>query len=217
MRWSTMSPRDRRAVTWGGAVLALSFLYIWGVRPYREALTDARDQLETERATLSRERAAVATAQQNPQLQHVADSVMRTMGPRLFEGKDDVMASSELAAYIGDMAAQSRVWLQDAGTRPAIKSPEGIRTLRVEIRGESDLLGTLLFIQSLERGDKLVRIDRLDISKSARADAQDTEVLSIAATVSGFAVSDASIPAPAAAKSNITAAQANGTLGGIPR
>jgi hypothetical protein len=79
------------------------------------------------------------------------------------------------------------VWLQDAGTRPSLSSPDGVRTLRVEIRAESDLLGTLMFIQALERGDKLVRIDRLDISHSARADAKDSEVLSIAATVSGFA------------------------------
>ena len=34
-----------------------------------------------------------------------------------------------------------------------------------------------MFIQALERGDKLVRIDRLDISRSARADAKDSEVL----------------------------------------
>jgi hypothetical protein len=218
MKWSTMSARDRRAVTIGGSILAASFLFIWGVRPYRDALTEARDQLETERATLARERAAVTTAQKNPQLQHVADSVMRTMGPRLFVGKDDVMASAELAAYLGDIASQARVWLQDAGTRPAITSAEGVRTLRVEIRAESDLLGTLLFIQGLERGYKLVRIDRLDISKSARADAQDTEVLSIAATISGFAVGDgqatSGTPAP---RPSVTASQANGSLGSIPR
>ena len=187
MRWSTMSAKDRRAIVLGGSILALSFLYIWGVKPYQAALSDARDQLDTERATLAREKAALATAQAHPQLQHVADSMMRTMTPRLFEGKDDVMASSELAAYVGDAAEKSRVWLQDAGTRPSLSSPDGVRTLRVEVRGESDLLGTLMFIQALERGDKLVRIDRLDISRSARADAKDSEVLSIAATISGFA------------------------------
>ena len=54
MKWSTMSSRDRRAVMIGTLVLAPGLLLIWGVRPYRAALSDARDQLATERATLAR-------------------------------------------------------------------------------------------------------------------------------------------------------------------
>jgi hypothetical protein len=192
MKWSTMSPRDRRAVSLGGLVLLPALLYIWGVRPYQAALSDARDQLATERATLSRERAAILTARKNPQLQHIADSAMRVMRPRLFEGKDDVMASAELASYLGDVAQRTRVWLQDASTRPATPAAQnnGVRTLRVEIRAESDLQGALRFLQALERGDKLIRIDRLDISRVPRDD-KDMEILSIAATIAGFAVSDA--------------------------
>ena len=190
MRWSTMSPRERRTVVIGAAIVLAGFAVIWG-RMYRDALGNARDELATERATLARERAAVAMARHNPQLQRVADSAMRSMRPRLFEGKDDVMASAELASYVGDVARGARVWLADAGTRPATPASEGVRTLRVEIRAESDLQGVLLFLQGLERGDKLLRIDRLDISHAARSDEQDAEVLSIAATISGFAVSDA--------------------------
>jgi hypothetical protein len=197
MKWSAMSLRDRRAVIIGALVLLPGFLLIWGVRPYQAALSDARDQLATERATLARERAAVATARQNPQLQHLADSAMRTMRPRLFEGKDDVMASAELASYVSDVARKTRVWLQDAGTRPATPASDGVRTLRVEIRAESDILGAMMFLQALERGQKLVRIDRLDISRSPRADQKEAETLSIAATISGFAVGD-SIVTPAA-------------------
>lgn len=193
MKWSAMKPSDRRAVIIGAIILLPGLFYIWGVKPYLAALSDTRDQLATERATLARERAAVATALHNPQLQHIADSAMRTMRPRLFEGKDDVMASAELASYVGDVARHSRVWLQDAGTRPASPAAEGLRTLRVEIRAESDLLGTLTFLQGLERGAKLVRVDRLDISRAARVSDKEGETLSIAATISGFAVSDSMI------------------------
>ena len=203
MRWSAMKPGDKRAVILGALALLPFVLFIWVVRPYRAALSDARDQLEAERTALSRERAAVATARDHPQLQHAADSAMRTMRSRLFEGKDDVMASSELAAYLGDVAQRSRVWLQDAGTRPAVLSPDGVRMLRVEIRAESDLLGTLMFIQGLERGEKLVRVERLDISKSARGDDKNMETLSIAATISGFAVGDSTTAAVAMAKPTV--------------
>jgi hypothetical protein len=190
MKWSTMSSRDRRAVVLGGAVLLPALLYIWGVRPYQAALSDARDQLVTERATLARERAAILTARRNPQLQHIADSAMRVMRPRLFEGKDDVMASAELASYLGEVAQRARVWLQDASTRPAGPVTQGVRTLRVDIRAESDLQGALMFLQALERGDKLIRIDRLDISRVPHDD-KDVEVLAITATIAGFAVSEA--------------------------
>ena len=201
-----MSGRERRAIVIGAGVVLAGFALIWG-RMYRDALAAARDELATERAALARERAAVATARHNPQLQHMADSAMRAMRPRLFEGKDDVMASAELASYVGEVAQRARVWLQDAGTRRASPAAEGVRTLRVEIRAESDLQGALLFLQGLERGDKLVRIDRLDISHSARSDEKDAEVLSIAATISGFAVSD----------SMTTASIAGATVASVPR
>ena len=154
MKWSTMNQRDRRAVILGGVVLMPFLIFIWGVRPYIAALTDARDQLETERATLARVCAVVALVLQNPQLQQTAELSMRLMRPRLFEGKDDVKASSELAAYVGDVANRSRVWLQDAATRPAVAMSDGVRNLKVELRAESDLMGTLSLIQGLERGDK---------------------------------------------------------------
>lgn len=193
MKWSTMNSRDRRAVVYGAIVLLPGLLFVWGWRPYQAALSDARDQLATERATLVRERAAVATARHNPQLQHIADSAMRAMRPRLFEGKDDVMASSELASYVGDVARKSRVWLQDAGTRPSSPASDGVRPLHVEIRAESDIVGTMMFIQSLERGEKLVHIDKLDISRSARVNEKDGETLSIAATLTGYAIGDSTI------------------------
>lgn len=184
-----MSAKDRRAVLIGVLVLAPALAYIWGVRPYFAALGEARDELITERSALAREQAAVITTQRNPAFTHAADSAMRSMQPRLFEGKDDVMASAELAAYVGDMARGSRVWLEDAGTRPAVSTPSGVRMLRVEVRAESDLRGILTFLTALEHGGRLVRVDRLDISRASRAKDEDTETLAMTATISGFAIS----------------------------
>ena len=62
MKWSTLSARERRTVWIGGAIVVVSLGFLYGVRPYRAALEDARDQLAAERATLARERAAVASA-----------------------------------------------------------------------------------------------------------------------------------------------------------
>jgi hypothetical protein len=184
-----MSPRDRRALMLGAAILGPALFYIWGVKPYVAALADSRERLAVERETLARERAAVSMARRNPELQHVADSAMRVTTPRLFAGRDDVMASAELASYLGDVARAHHVWLQDASTRPAATADGGVRTLHVEIRAESDLRGILEFLQALEGGGKLVRVDRLDISRQpSRSDENGAETLALSATVAGFAI-----------------------------
>jgi hypothetical protein len=121
---------------------------------------------------------------------------MRATAPRTFQGRDDVMASAELASYLGDIARTRHVWLQDAATRPAALSPSGVRTLRVEIRAESDLQGILSLLQALETGSKLVRVERMDISRQpSRSEESGAETLALSATISGFAIP----PEPAAA------------------
>jgi hypothetical protein len=189
MKASSMTSRDRRAIALGAAILLPSLFFVWGVKPYVAALTDARQQLSVERETLARERAAIAAALRNPQLRQKADSAMRAMKPRLFEGRDDVMASAELASYLADVARSNRVWLQDAATRPAVRSPGGVRSLRVEMRAESDFSGVLAMLHTLETGQKLVRIDRLDISRVTKVASEDgTETLAVSATIVGFAL-----------------------------
>ena len=199
MSWSTMSPKDRRAIILGAVIVLPALIFIWGVRPYRAALTETRDELETARLALSREKAAVTTTSTAPGAQRLADSALIIVTPRLFEGRDDAIASAQMAAYLGSVARRSRVLMQDANTRPSTTSPEGIRTLRVEVRAESDIQGITTFLHNLESGQKLVRVDRLEISRvPGLEDKNGFETLSIAATVSGFAfTSQPAAPAPA--------------------
>lgn len=214
MRWNALSARERRTVVVGGLVAGLGLLFVWGVRPYLAALADAREALSVESAALARERAAVASARQNPRLLQLTDSAMRAARPRLFQGKDDVMASAELASYLGDVAKRTRVWLQDAATRPAVAGPDGTRELHVEMRAESDLLGALLFLQALERGEKLVRVDRLDLVRSQRLGDPDAEAIAITATISGFAAGDSTTAWMPSALSAVAIVPRSG---GVPR
>jgi hypothetical protein len=94
---------------------------------------------------------------------------------------------------------------------------DGIRTLHVEIRAESDISGMLLFIQNLEHGGKLVRIDRIDISRTRKADDKDSETLSIVAMVSGFAVNDSAASANVLAKPAVAATAPVAELSGGTR
>ena len=194
----TMSAKDRRAITLGVGIVLPALFAVFGIKPYFAALADAKQQLSVERETLAREKAAIDAAKKNPRLRQAADSAMRALKPRLFEGRDDVAASAELVSYLGDVARANRVWLQDAATRPAVTSPGGVRALRVEMRAESDLHGVLTMLRELELGTKFVRIDRLDISRVSRADLTDSsEALAVSATVTGYAIGADTAQVPA--------------------
>lgn len=188
---SDMSPSDRRALLFGAAIIVPSLFFVFGVKPYRAALANVQQELSVEREAYARERAAVGAARRNPQLQHVADSAMQAMAPRLFAGRDDVMASAEIATYLGELARSSHVWLQDASTRPATALDGGVRALHVELRGESDLRGILTLVKSLEHGAKFIRVERLDIStQPGRPDQPGTETLALSASIVGYAIPD---------------------------
>jgi hypothetical protein len=212
MKWSTMSVRDRRAVVLGAVAIGVPVLFIWGIRPYLGALDDARQALSVEREALAREQAAVASARDNPRMRQVTDSAMQILEPKLFEGRDDVMASSLLASYVGAVAQRSRVWLQDANTRVATQDKDGVRALHVDIRGQSDLRGALRFLQALDRGDKLVRVDKLDVTRAPGTGDDPMETLMVTATLSGFALPGPNAPRDTTKRSPTPAAsRAGGT------
>ena len=96
------------------------------------------------------------------------------------------------------------------GAAVAAPLPEGLLPLRVELRAESDFQGVLEFLDALERGQKVLTIERLDLARVLRAGDEDRETLSITATVVGYAIS------PGAAPSAATAVKAANGRGAAP-
>ena len=189
MKLGNLSLSERRTVPIGASIVLASGLFVRGFKPYATSLGGAKERLRLERETLAREQTTVAQARADPLLQQRADSAMALTTPRLFSGRDDVMASADLVAYLGDMSRRARVLLQDATTRPSSTTASGVRTLRVDIRAESDLQGILTLLQTLEWGDKLIRVERIDLSRLPNAaDDDKTETLSLSATIAGFAL-----------------------------
>ena len=182
-----LKERERKVLLWGAIIAIPILLFTYGAKPLWASLTDKQEQLELERTTLVRERAAIAAAKRNPELQHVADSLMQITSQRLFSGADDVMASAELGSYIGDIAAKNHFLMTSATTGAVPKTRSTVRTLSEDIRGESDLQGILEFLQALEHGPKLVRISRVDMSRPTR-DADDIETVLFAATITAYAL-----------------------------
>ncbi len=192
-RFTSLSAAERRTIRLALILLVPALLYVYGFRPWRASITSMRDQLATEVTTLSRERALLATPAAESQVTAAADPLPSTL---LFSGRDNVVASADLASAVTTAAHRSRVYLIQAATRPSTVTPEGVRQLRVEMRGESDLQGILTFISEIETGSRLIRFDRIDITKAPGSDSYTDgfETLTFAATLTGFAIDQAATP-----------------------
>ena len=200
----TLTGRERRTIMLGLCV-AIPWLGFVGSRPYRAALTESREQLATQRDLLARELALLEDLERYPAAYRSADSALTKIAPRLFEETDDVLATARLASYVAGQALSSHVLLQEAESGPTQRTKEGLRVLEAEIRAEGDTEGILRFLQSLERGPKLVTVKKLALSRSERSLARGRPVigiLSLTATVHGYAMSES----PRAPGSAITAA-----------
>lgn len=183
----SFSGRDRRAVLVGAILLLPPLLYRVAIRPYIDALAETRDRTVSEQRALARERALLALAPRRNTIQHALDSVVTASEARLFNAPDAGIAAAELGAYLSQLARQHNVWLRAADPRDSKVSPQGVRTLPVDIRAESDFEGIRSFLHAMERGDKLLRIDQLTLipgtdTSSARP------VLELRATITGYAL-----------------------------
>lgn len=191
MKKTGMSAKDRRALILGLVVLLPSLFYVFGVRRYMAAVTETRQHVTDERKRLSQELAAINAAKERPQLQHIADSSWKAMSPRIFSGRDNVAAGTDLMSLVGEIALQQNVNLRTAVLQKTTVDGNGVRTLTVEVQGETDLQGLLGFLESIERNDKLMRVDRLRVTRPiAKPDADGVQAIQIAATIAGFAIQE---------------------------
>ena len=200
----TLTRHERRTIMLGLCIVIPALVFA-ASRPYRAALGETREQLATQRDLLARELALLEDLERYPAAYRVADSALARVAPRLFEETDDVLATARLASYVAGQALSSRVLLQEAESGPTQRTKEGIRILEAEIRAEGDTEGILRFLQSLERGPRLVTVTKLALSRSERSLAKGRPVigiLTLTATVNGFALSEA----PAAPGGAVTAA-----------
>jgi hypothetical protein len=186
-----MSAKDRRALILGLVVLLPSLFYVFGVRRYMAAVKDTHQLVTDERKRLSQELAAIAAAKEQPQLQHIADSSWKAMSPRIFSGRDNVAAGTDLMTLVGEVALQQNVNVRTAILQSTTVDVNGVRTLAVEIQGETDLQGLLGFLEAIERSDKLMRVDRLRVTRPiAKPDADGVQAIQIAASIAGFAIQE---------------------------
>ncbi len=156
-----LAPSDRRAILLGLAVIVPALVIVFGVRPFYGALTDAQERLIAEREVLGRELQLLESAAVLPK--DIKDALQKTAAVdlRLLEAASGILAEAQLTDLLESAAVLSRVLLREIeSVAPARgeEPPPGAETLRLSVRGESDLEGVLTFLDALESGLLFVRV-----------------------------------------------------------
>jgi type II secretory pathway component PulM len=163
MKPVSLSPRDRKAVLLGAAVLLPALLWTLALAPYLDALHDRRARLADERRLLARELELLAQARGFPRAFDQGARRILAVAPRLTGGDDDAAAGAAVASYVRRLAQLGGANVTRVDPAPVRDAGGGITALPVAVTGEADLEGLMSFLQMLETGPKLVRVDELKI------------------------------------------------------
>jgi len=201
----TLRAQDKRALRWGAIITIVALGYTFVIAPAWRALSARRAAAVLAEDALRREHALIDRTPQLVAQQQTTVAWLSGEARRLFPGHDDVGATSGLTDYLADAASSTGIQLKQAETRPAAQFSSGVRALHVVIRGEGDPRAVVTFLQRLEMGEKLVRLDHVTISHGAgvlapssplapAAPRAKVERLAVTADVYGYALLPASAP-----------------------
>ena len=195
-----LSPRDRRALRVGSALMAAALVWTLAVSPYLRASRDAATRLDERSGLLTRELRLVADAARLPAVAREGERRLTALTPRLLGGESAASASAALAAYVRDGARAGPLLLGEVKPLPVEPSGAGVNAVSLRVSGEGDLEGLLTLLRALESGTKLVHVDQLEIDagpSAAHPGAKGPEVLTFQLTVKGFTLAPDTPRSPA--------------------
>jgi hypothetical protein len=181
----SLSTRDRRALIIGAAIALPVIGYLAAVRPYLRSEAVAREAVIAQRELLAREEELVNHAAQIPPRLATASAVVRLVSSRLYDAREPIAATAALARDVRRALDGAHVAAQRIESRDATTASNGLRELTVELHAEGDLQGIMGALSTLERGDKLIRVRRLSLDRSATGPGPTT--LAWTATIQGYA------------------------------
>ena len=190
---STLSSRDRRALTLGATALAVLLTVNLVLRPLLARVDDLSSAIAEEQSLLTRELELLASVPSLEKGLELGGKRLQAARPRLFEGSTEGLASAYLAEYVQE-AAESRRTLISRLDPGGVETLEGgFETVSAIVHGESDLEGFLTLLYLLEGGEKLVQVSDLSIrtARSNPASPPPMEVISFEMRVTGLQLGSA--------------------------
>lgn len=190
MKRPALKARDARAIMLGAAILVPSLLYVGAVAPAWRAMIAQRHALSAAEDSLAHETQLMFQTPQLKKRHAQMQAWLASEARRLFDGTDDIAATSGLAEYVTKAGSQSGVIVRETETHPAIPVTGTLRALRLDVRVDGDARSVMTFLKLMEGGNRLVRIGRLAV---------DQRVSPTTATPSSTAASNLFAPAKSVA------------------
>lgn len=196
MKWSALSPRERRAVFLGALVLGAAFLVRLGVLPYLHALDEAQMDLDRQTVLLEREQALLRGAASYPRIFREQGAEFLSGAPQLLEGGTPAVIQASLARRVESAALGAPALLIRLEPLPTRPVGVGFVALPLRVEGESDLEGLLSLLATLEGGPHLFHVEELEIEAHSSGTGglgggvEPREVLAFHFTVTGFGLAE---------------------------
>jgi type II secretory pathway component PulM len=194
--WARLSVRDRRAIAMGAAIVACGGV-LTVAAPRVRKLAALQASVAHQRHVLDQELATIRDTSRLTRATTFWNGRLRNTLPQLFVAADDVTAAAALARYVQSSARVHRVAIDQLTTRVGRASTDNISpqsqnliALRVDINARSDAQGVIEWLNAIENGSQLVRVDGLHIERvmggSTTAMQNGSEVLHITTTLVGY-------------------------------
>jgi type II secretory pathway component PulM len=168
MSFRTLSTRDRRALTIGGAAFAPMLLWVLVIAPFAHQLSEARVQLDRSRDLLHRELRIVGSAGRYASARAEATQRLVDAQRRLIYATSNASAGAMLAAFVDERARDSGVEVNTVEATRDSATSGVLRKVSVRLSGTGDMEGILTLIGTLEGGSPFLAVSQLEMEKSGQ-------------------------------------------------
>lgn len=185
-----MTPRDRRALIWGGAAMVGAMLVLrvvpWTVRAVAALRVEAVERVQTVARANDVLAAAAAT---RDSLAQILGAVV-ALAPRLVDGRTAADAQASLSGLVSLAASRHALRIRRLDPLPDSTADGVFNRVAVHVELEGDVAGLARFLGAVEKGDPLLTLPALSVQAVDPVGRPNTaEQLRIEATIAGLYLS----------------------------
>ena len=189
MNLRSLTVRDRRALTLGGAAFVPMLLWLLVIAPFTRRLGETRDRLDRSTELLRRELRVVGSARQYAAARAQAQRRLEESRSRIMYATSDASARATLVGFVDERARASNI---DVGAVDATGDSAAVGTLRrvsVRVSGSGDMEGILTLIGALEGGSPFLTVNQIEIEQNGQSASSE-----VTATPASAGANSASAP-----------------------
>lgn len=182
-----MTPRDRRALVVGGAVIAIAVIGLRVLPTGVRRATAAHALLRERAGLLARTRAELASLPKLRDSAAVLTRALVALAPQVLSGSTPAEASADLSGRMNLAASRAPARVDRLDPLPDSSGRGRLGRARVHAALQTDVRGLVAFLRAIDAGDEVLTLDELRIeAPEPGAPDRGPEILRVEVTVSGW-------------------------------